>query len=317
MSPRNTKIALGVLAAIIVIGGLAALNNTKKPKLAVGQRVEEGGEDAKSRRLRGGRWSSEDSGDDGKGKKKDAASNDTASSRTLTADAEASAGVIIETEAETRERERYERAQANAFKYRVLDPNKIKPTPLEPALKQAAEKYKVPYLVLAAMMYVESGGTHRDGGHSIEAGYGVMNLKENNLVDTAAEAAKLLGRNKEDLFYDQSLNIEGAAALLYSYYEDALATGVPENEAWYMAVSQYSGRPNPELAAALADETAGTIIKGFEIDLKDGGGYLKIPPNPNPPFLPKNWKLVALDPPVTPPGDSTPPPANTPAPPAQ
>jgi len=317
MNPRNTKIALGLLAAIIVIAALATLNTTRKPKVTASQKVEEEGEDAKARRMRTGRWGSGDGGEDGKGKKKDRATSDTESSGTMTADAGSSEGVIMETEAETRERERYERAQANAFKYRVLDPNKIKPTPLEPALKEAAEKYKVPYLVLAAMMYVESGGTHRDGGHSIEAGYGVMNLKENNLVDTAAEAAKLLGRNKEDLFYDQRLNIEGAAALLYSYYEDALATGVPDNEAWYMAVSQYSGRPNPELAAALADETAGTIIKGFEIDLKDGGGYLKIPPNPNPPFLPKNWKLVALDPPVTPPADTTPPPANTPAPPAQ
>jgi soluble lytic murein transglycosylase-like protein len=205
-----------------------------------------------------------------------------------------------ETEAETRERERYEAAQRNAFKYRKLDPNKIKPTELGPAFEQASQKYNVPKELLAALAYVESGGAHRDGQNSMEAGYGVMNLRENNLVDTAAEAASLIGKSKDDVFYDQNQNVQAAAALLSKYYEDALATGVSESEAWYMAVSTYSGRPNPELAAAEADEVAGFLIKGFEASLTDGGGTFSVSPNPNPLFMPKNWKLVGMEPPAAP-----------------
>ncbi len=64
-----------------------------------------------------------------------------------------------------------------------------------------------------------------------------------------------------------------------------------------MAVSQYSGRPQPNLAQALADQVAGYMIKGFEIDAADGGGYYRQDPNPNPIFLPKNWRVAAVDPP--------------------
>src|SRR5690606_9455640 len=142
-----------------------------------------------------------------------------------------------------------------------------KPVELSPALQNVSEEYQIPENLLAAMMYVETGGTHRDGDHSMEAGYGVMNLRENNLVDTLAEGASLIGKTKEDVLYNQADNVKAAGALLRSYYDDALASGLSENEAWYMAVSQYSGRTDPELAAALADETAGWLMKGFELHL--------------------------------------------------
>lgn len=215
------------------------------------------------------------------------------------ADGESTQAELIETEAETAARERYEQAQRNAFKYRKLDPNKIKPTELAPAFDEATKKYNLPENLLAALSYVETGGTHRDGAHSMEAGYGVMNLRESNQADTVAESAALIGKSKDDVFYDQRQNIEAAAALLARYYEDALASGVGESEALYMAVSMYSGRPNPELAAALADEVAGWLIKGFTINVPDGGGVVSVPPDPDPPFLPKNWKLVGLQPPGT------------------
>lgn len=204
---------------------------------------------------------------------------------------------LTDEEAETRARERYEAAQRNAYQFRKTDPSKVIPTPVMPALTEAAQKYDVPLEILVALMAVESGGAHRDADHSMEGGFGVMNLKENNLVDTLGEAAALLGREKEEVLYDQKLNIEAAAALLAHYYEDALAAGLSESEAWYMALSQYSGRPNPELAAALADEVAGMMMRGFETELNDGGGKVVLPPDPNPPFYPKNWKLAGVTPP--------------------
>jgi hypothetical protein len=209
----------------------------------------------------------------------------------------------IETDAETRERERYEKAMANQFKYRELDPDKIKPTELTPALQSASEQYGLPKNLLAAMMYVESGGAHRDGDHSIEAGYGVMNLRENNMVDTLAEAAALIGKTKEDLLYNQADNIKGAAALLKSYHDDAVASGLSESEAWYTAVATYSGRSDPSLAAALADETAGFLMKGFETHLSDGGGDVVIPPTADPPFLPKDYAVAGISEPGSSGGD--------------
>lgn len=199
----------------------------------------------------------------------------------------------------SKERERYEAAQLyrEQHKLRELDPDKIEPCEVQPALQAASKKHNVPFEILMALMIAESEGMHRNGEHSIEGGYGVMNLKENNLVDTVSEAAEILGVSKDDVFYKQSVNIEAAAALLSRYHEDALASGVSDSEAWYMAVSQYSGRPNPDLASALADETAAWMIRGVDGDLDDGGGHTELAPNPNPIFLPKNWARVGLTPP--------------------
>lgn len=307
MSPKRNKVLIGVGVALLVAVALGQLARHQKMK-SDDEKALTAAENDESNRGRSASFNTGTFGSGGNGQSaggkrngKNSGGNGalagSGAGATNDADGTTSEGAIIETEAETRERERYERAQAEAFKYRKLDPNKVKPTELTPAFEDSSKKYNIPEHLLAAIAYVESGGAHRDGGHSMEAGYGVMNLRENNLVDTAAEAAALIGKTKEDIFYDQRLNIEASAALLSRYYDDALASGVSESEAWYMAVSQYSGRPNPELAAALADETAGFLIKGFTANLTDGGGSFSVPPNPSPLFLPKNWKLVGLEPP--------------------
>lgn len=198
-------------------------------------------------------------------------------------------------ESETRERLRFEEAQRNAFKPRKTDPEKIQPAPLGPSLDAAASKYKVPKELLAALMYAESEGTHRDAAPSIDAGFGVMNLRENNIVNTLRDAAQLIGASEEDCIYNQRLNIEAASALLARYHDDALATGVSDGEAWYMAISQYSGRPDPELASELADQVAAAMMRGFEVDGEDGGGKYTLPANPNPIFTPKDYKRVGMD----------------------
>jgi hypothetical protein len=314
MSPHHVKLLIGGVLGLVVIGGLGHLASTGRLLGGSGVTEKSGDDDGSGSSNRSARFSRNYTG--GPGAAASAASKNSSAKKSSTvADAATTAGgitdfatttsVLAETEAETRERERYEAAQRNAFKYRKLDPEKVKPVELAPTFENASKKYEVPKDLLAALAYVESGGAHRDGENSMEAGYGVMNLRENNLVDTAAEGAALLGKAKEDLFYDQKLNIEAAAALLARYHEDALASGVSDSEAWYMAVSQYSGRPNPELAAAEADEVAGFLIKGFQANLTDGGGSFSVPPTNNPLFLPKNWKLVGLQPPTTPGGTYT------------
>ena len=306
MNPQHAKLIAGVVLAVVVVGGLGTLATHNKRTSNDQKSTADDQDDAARGKSRSRSFNASSNGDQTakgdsatSGPNKTAKANDHVTSVSALADG-LTTNALGETEAETRDRERYETAQRNAFKYRKLDPNLIKPTELAPAFDNASKKYKVPKEILAALAYVESGGAHRDGANSMEAGFGVMNLRENNIVDTAAEAASLIGKPKEDVFYDQNSNIEAAAALLDRYYEDALATGVSESEAWYMAVSTYSGRPNPELAAAEADEVAGFMIKGFEANLTDGGGTFGLPPNSNPIFLPKNWKLVGLMPPATP-----------------
>jgi hypothetical protein len=195
------------------------------------------------------------------------------------------------------ERQRYEMVQLKAYKFRETEPGKVVPHEIATVVPDAAKKYGIPEDLLAALLYTSSDGGHHQAEHDIEGGFGLMMLKESPQCDTLGEAAQLLGVSREDLIYNQKLNVEGGAAVLAQYYEDAKASGVADSEAWYMAISQYSGRPQPELAAALADQVAGNLMKGFEIDSDDGSGYFKQEPNSNPIFLPKNWKLAAVDPP--------------------
>lgn len=195
------------------------------------------------------------------------------------------------------ERQRYEMVQLKAYKFRKTDPSKVVPHEIEDVVPEAAKKYEIPQDLLAALLYTSSDGGHHEAEHDIEGGFGLMMLKESPQCDTLGEAAQILGVSREDLIYNQKLNVMGGAAVLSQYYEDAKASGLSDSEAWYMAVSQYSGRPQPELAQALADQVAGNMIKGFEIDSDDGSGYFRQEPNPNPIFYPKNWKVAAVDPP--------------------
>lgn len=217
---------------------------------------------------------------------------DTVTSDSLTSAAEA--GMTQEQmDVDTRNRLIYEEAQRKAFKPRKTDPEKVVPAKLTDAVQDAAKKQNVPKDLLAALMYCESEGSHRGAQPSIDAGFGVMNLRENNLVDTLGEAAQLIGRSKEDCIYNQALNLEAAAALLARYHDDALASGVSDGEAWYMAISQYSGRQDPELAGELADQVSAAMQRGFKFDWGDGGGAFTQPPT-TPPFQPKDPSRVAV-----------------------
>ena len=186
------------------------------------------------------------------------------------------------------ERKRYEMVQLKAYKFRETDPEKVVPIEISKAVPDAAKKYDVPPELLAALLMSESDGGHHDSQHNIEGGYGLMMLKESPQCNTLKEASQLLGVSPEELIYNQKLNVMGAAAVLRQYYDDALASGIASGEAWYMAVAAYSGRPQPELAQALADGVADYMRRGFEIDSDDGSGYYKQDPMTNPIFESKS-----------------------------
>ncbi len=296
------KVAAGAAIIALIVGGLATLRDRLPASPASGEIAAANGAETATGQT---------------GNLPATLSGETATTADLTAEAadgsttlsaEVAAGALTTAtelsgesdEAETRARERYELAQLNAYKFRKTDPAKIQPAELSPALSEASKKYAIPQELLTALMLVESGGSHREADHSMEGGFGVMNLKENNLVNTLSEAANLIGRTEEEVLYDQKVNVEAGAALLARYYEDAVASGLEGGDAWYIAVSQYSGRPNPELAAALADEVAGMMMRGMETELHDGGGTVRLPPNPQPVFYPKNWRLAGVTPPPAP-----------------
>lgn len=326
MKSNQTRIIIIAAIAVAVIAGISVLNRPVQQQSAKPKPVD-AKEVASGRKTRGtmpvASSGSDSTAKDAAAKKDAKAVNDklyglpplTMENASIVSEKPADMPL---TDWEEYERQRYEMVQLKAYKFRETDPAKVVPHEIASVLPDAAKKHGIPEDLLAALLYTSSDGGHHQAEHDIEGGFGLMMLKESPQCDTLGEAAQLLGVSREDLIYNQKLNVEGGAAVLAQYYEDAKASGVTDGEAWYMAISQYSGRPQPELAAALADQVAGNMMKGFEIDSDDGSGYYKQEPNTNPIFLPKNWKLAAVDPPAgatnqtqqaNGAGETTPPPA--------
>ena len=304
MKAQNTKYALIAGLLVVVLGGLVALNRermfaSEEKKLAQAPPTEQNGQDS----LTNAELPPQPNRDDAP-----KAATDTSSTtdslyglppltmENVDINPERPPDMPLEAWEEY-ERQRYEMVQLKAYKFRQTDPSKVKPAEIATVLPDAAKKYDIPEDLLAALLYTSSDGGHHYAEHDIEGGYGIMMLKESPQCNTLKEAAELLGVQVEDVIYDQALNMMGGAAVLRTYYDDAVAAGLDESDAWYMAIAQYSGRPQPDLAAALADQVAGNMIKGFEIDSEDGSGYYQQDANQNPIFLPRNWRLAGVDPP--------------------
>jgi N-acetyl-anhydromuramyl-L-alanine amidase AmpD len=80
---------------------------------------------------------------------------------------------------------------------------------------QAALEFGVPVEILEAIAFVETNWTQI--GPSIDRGWGVFHLVDNNYAQTLNEAASLLGVPPERLKQNARENIRGAAALLAHY----------------------------------------------------------------------------------------------------
>lgn len=109
---------------------------------------------------------------------------------------------------------------------------------------QAALEFAVPVEILKAIGHVETNWTQI--GPSIDRGWGVMHLVQNNYADTLGAAATLLDIDSQVLKDDARQNIRGAAALIAQY------AGKPRHsftklEDWFEAVKQFSGLINDEL----------------------------------------------------------------------
>lgn len=141
-------------------------------------------------------------------------------------------------------------------------------------LQQAANEFLVPVEILRAIAYTENNYTHI--GPSIDYGWGMMHLVQNNYCNALGEAAKLLHLSEQTLKDDPRQNIRAAAALLRKYQTGGksvamLLSGKPATktiakttrvEDWYPAVKKYAGLISDELCDVQAKRYYAVINEG-------------------------------------------------------
>ena len=145
-----------------------------------------------------------------------------------------------------------------------------------PALfDQAAKEFNVPGDVLKAVSFAETRWDHLTWPPgetaSPETGmprpYGIMSLWDNQYFGhSLIEAAKLIGKDPEELKRDPLQNIRGAAALLRTLYDSTPrpdASSEAQIESWRYAIRKYCGIPEPDLNARHALDVYTFMSKGY------------------------------------------------------
>jgi hypothetical protein len=136
---------------------------------------------------------------------------------------------------------------------------------LAETFEAAAAKHGVPRDLLAAVGYAETRLKRHDGPSQAN-GFGMMHLVSNPAHRTLAEAASLTGHSKDALKNQNAANIDGAAAVLRAYADDAGFSEGTRSDigAWYPVVARYSGAKDPFVARLYADGVYDAIWTGFE-----------------------------------------------------
>ncbi|HSW45504.1 MAG TPA: immunoglobulin domain-containing protein, partial [Phycisphaerae bacterium] len=114
--------------------------------------------------------------------------------------------------------------------------------PLKPAFQRAAVTYKVPVDLMLVLADQGSGLNNRGSAPSIDNGFGVMGLKDNQWSNSLAAAAALLKvADVELLKVNPHYSIFGAAALLDRYATEAGIDRAAGLEAWLPVIIRYAG----------------------------------------------------------------------------
>lgn len=124
---------------------------------------------------------------------------------------------------------------------------------------QAAAEFNVPVDLLKTIGFVENNWTQI--GPSIDKGWGIMHLVQNNYCNTLHEAAALLHVSDIQLKEDAQLNIRGAAALLRKYANEQ-NLNITCIEDWYPAVKKFSGLIDEQTRTIQADRYYTTLNDG-------------------------------------------------------
>lgn len=140
-------------------------------------------------------------------------------------------------------------------------------------MRQAANEFKVPVDLLEAIAQVENNFTQI--GPSIDRGWGMMHLVQNNYCNTLGEAAQLLGVSEQELKDDARQNIRGAAALLRKYFGNSKNTKAGIEE-WFPAAKRYSGLMSESLRTIQAERYY-TVIKDGIVSSTLWGETIRIP----------------------------------------
>ncbi len=142
------------------------------------------------------------------------------------------------------------------------------PGPLSQAFSRSAGRYGVPENLLKAIAQTETQFFHQPYLRSIDGGFGLMHLVEGR---TLARAARLTGLTEEELEGSAEANIEGAAAVLRSFFDESLANNSTLDSRdpvdYLDAVRAYSGIPDPDLSLDHALQVYAALTNGARRDL--------------------------------------------------
>ena len=141
--------------------------------------------------------------------------------------------------------------------------------------EQAAREFNVPADILKGVAFAETRWEHLawppGETASPETGmprpYGIMSLWDNKYFGhSLLEAARLIGKDPEELKLDPLQNMRGAAALLRQLYDQnpkPEGSTEAELESWRYAIRKYCGIPEPDLNARHALDVYTFISRGF------------------------------------------------------
>src|SRR5262245_40092931 len=145
-----------------------------------------------------------------------------------------------------------------------------------PALfEKAAAEFNVPSDILKGIAFAETRWEHltwppgetRSPETGMPRPFGIMSLWDNEFFGhTLTDAAKLIGKDPEDLKSDPLTNIRGAAALLRKIYDETpkpVGTTEQDIESWRYAIVKYCGVPEPDLSNRHALEVYEFMNKGY------------------------------------------------------
>jgi hypothetical protein len=149
--------------------------------------------------------------------------------------------------------------------------------PLNPAFVAAAEAYGVPAELLITLAKTGSAFENRGDVQTIEGGYGLMALRDNEYGSKSLDlAAQLTGATRKQLIADPVASINGAAAVLNTY---AVEVGVDRTqgiEAWLPAVIKYAGLDDED-SKFFAMGVYETLQAGFNVTNSLGEAFLVAP----------------------------------------
>jgi len=130
---------------------------------------------------------------------------------------------------------------------------------VEKYFKDASKEFGVPVELLMVIGQVENNWTQV--GPSIDKGWGIMHLVDNNYCSTINEAAAILNLHPQTLKDNARQNIRGAAALIKKYecHKKHLKL-----EDWFDALKEFSGLINNDLKEQQAERYYQVLKSGVE-----------------------------------------------------